>query len=79
MSFVHLTIIYKNTVYHLNVHYRTALRLLEQGPQEFFKYMPGKYKDAGYLVADYDKNVLVNAQDAFTIPKSLRIAVQEVR
>ena len=78
MSFVHLTIIHKNTVYQLNVHYRTALRLLEQGTEEFFKFLPGKYKDAGYLVIDYDKKTLINGQDAFALPQKSGLDVHNV-
>ena len=77
MSFIHLTIIYKNTVYQLNVHYRTAQRLLEQGPEEFFKFLPGKYRDAGYIVADYDKKMLINGQEAFKIPQKNGLEVIE--
>lgn len=68
MSFVHLLIIHQGTVYQLNVHYRTALRLLEQGPSAF-RFVPGKYRDAGYLIIDYDKKTVVNGQEAFAVPK----------
>lgn len=78
MSFVHLTIIHQNTIYQLNVHYRTALRLLEQGPEECCRFLPGKYRDAGYLIVDYDKKLLVNGQEAFKIPESLRLEILEV-
>ncbi len=72
MSFVHIIIVYKNTGYQLNVHYRTALRLLEQGPEQFFRFLPGKYRDAGYLVVDYDKKMLITSQNAFALPERLR-------
>jgi len=78
MSFVHLTIVHKNTVYQLNVHYRTALRLLQQGPEEFFKFAPGKYRDAGYLIVDYDKKRIVNGQEAFAIPQKSGLEVVEL-
>ena len=68
MTFVHITLVYKNTLYYLNVHHRTAMRLLAGGPEEFFKHLPGKYVDGGYLVADYDKGVLVNGQDVIKFP-----------
>jgi hypothetical protein len=70
MSFVHLTIVHKHTLYQVYVHYRTAQRLLEQGPENFFKFLPGKYRDAGWIVVDYDKNTLVNSQDAFALPNT---------
>ncbi len=78
MSFVHLVIVHKNTVYQLNVHYRTALRLLKQGPEEFFRFLPGKYRDAGYLVVDYDKKMLINGQEAFALPPKTGLEVMHV-
>lgn len=77
MSFVHLIIIHKNTVYQLNVHYRTAKRLLEQGPEKFC-FMPGKCKDAGYLVVDYDKKQIINCQEAFALPPRTKLSIVEV-
>jgi hypothetical protein len=65
MSFVHLTIIHKNTVYSLHLHYRTALRILEQGADEFTRFLPGKYRDAGYIIIDHDKKTIISSQDAF--------------
>ncbi len=78
MSFVHLTIIHNNTVYQLNVHYRTARRILEDGPEEFFKSLPGKDKDAGYIVVDYDKKQIVNCQDAFALPQNKELEIVEI-
>ncbi len=78
MSFVHLTIIHNNTVYPLYVHYRTALQLLEQGPPAF-RFLPGKYRDAGYLIVDYDKKMIVNGQDAFAIPSKFDLEIIEIR
>lgn len=64
MSFVHLIIIHKNRVYALNLHYRTALRILGQGSCEFTRFLPGRYRDAGYIVIDYDKKTIISSQDA---------------
>jgi len=77
MSFVHLTIVHKNTIYHLNVHYRTALRILEQGPA-VVRFLPGKYRDAGWLVIDYDKKRIVNGQDAFAVQNNKEFEIVEV-
>ena len=79
MSFVHLTIVHQNTIYHLNVHWRTAKRILEQGPMEFFKHMPGKDRDAGWIVADFDKNKVIHCQDALKIPEGFRFEIIEVK
>jgi hypothetical protein len=78
MSFVHLTIIHNHTVHQFYLHYRTALRLLEQGPTAF-RFLPGKYRDAGYLIVDYDKKILVNGQDACAIPPKNGMEIVEVR
>lgn len=78
MSFIHLIIVHKNTVYQLNVHYRTALRLLEQGAGDSFRFLPGKYRDAGYLIVDYDKKVLINGQEAFTVPPKAGMDIVDV-
>jgi hypothetical protein len=77
MSFVHLTIVRRNTVYQLNVHYRTALRILEQGP-DALKSLPGKYRDAGWLVIDYDKKKIVSGQDAFAVQNRAAFEILEV-
>jgi hypothetical protein len=77
MSFVHLTIIKDHTVYQLYVHYRTALRLMEQGPLSV-RNLPGKYRDAGYLIIDHDKRTIVNGQDAFALPKLKGMEITEV-
>ena len=77
MSFVHLIIIHKNTVYNLHMHYRTAMRILEQGADEFTRFLPGKYKDAGYIIIDHDKKAIISAQDAFR-PRKNGFEVVEV-
>lgn len=78
MSFVHLTIIKNNTVYQLYVHYRTALRLLEQDTKDILPLLKGKYCDAGYLIVDYDKKQIVNGQDAFVIRQKKEFDVIDV-
>ncbi len=65
MSFVHLIIISRNKVYNLHLHYRTALRILEQGSEEFTKFLPGRYKDAGYIIIDHDRKAIISCQGAF--------------
>ena len=76
MSLVHLVIVHNKTVYQLNVHYRTALRLLKQGPAVLAD-MPGLDRDAGYLIIDYDKKTLINCQDAFALPRT-QLQIMEV-
>ncbi len=78
MSFVHLIIISRNKVYTLHLHYRTALRILEQGSREFTRFLPGKYKDAGYIIIDHDKKTVISSQDAFKIPAMKGLEIMEV-
>jgi hypothetical protein len=78
MSFVHLVIISRNKIYNLHLHYRTALRILEQGSSEFTRFLPGKYKDAGYIIIDHDKKTIINSQDAFKVPAIKGLEVVEV-
>ncbi|MEM4240052.1 MAG: hypothetical protein QXM31_01870 [Candidatus Woesearchaeota archaeon] len=66
MSFVHLLVIHNNAVYALHLHYRSAIRILEQRPEEFTRFLPGRYKDAGYIIIDHDKKAIISCQDAFT-------------
>lgn len=67
MSFVHVLLVHNHRVWSLHVHYRTAQRLLEQGPDGFVKSLPGRCRDAGYLVLDFDNRLVVNCQDAFVV------------
>ena len=78
MSFVHLIIIQKNSVYNLHAHYRTVQRIIEQGSDEFTRFLPGKYKDAGYIIIDHDKKTIINCQDAFKIPLRKNMEVIEL-
>jgi hypothetical protein len=97
MSFVHLIIIQKNTVYNLHAHYRTVQRILEQGEEvsetakvsehaqeprtvldKFTRFLPGKYKDAGYIIIDHDKKTIISSQDAFIIKPKKGIEIVEV-
>jgi hypothetical protein len=78
MSFVHLIIIHKNAVYNLHAHYRTAQRILEQGSDEFTRFLPGKYRDAGYIIIDHDKKTIINCQDAFRIQPKKGMEIVEL-
>ncbi|MEM2916309.1 MAG: hypothetical protein QXT19_03060 [Candidatus Woesearchaeota archaeon] len=77
MSFIYLLIIKNDKVYNPYLHYRAALRILEQGADELARIVPGKYRDAGYIIIDYDKKTIISSQDAFT-PKKKGFEVVEV-
>ena len=71
MSYVHLFIVKDDCIYLVNVHYRTAMKLLEKGVESFLPLLKHRFLDAGYLVVDLNRQVIVNAQSAFPICKVL--------
>ena len=71
MSFVHVLLLSGGKAYYLHLHYTAAKRLLEQGPKEFAGLLRGHCSDAGWLALDYDRKTIVNAQDAFALPKTM--------
>ncbi|MEM4254396.1 MAG: hypothetical protein QXR48_03370 [Candidatus Woesearchaeota archaeon] len=72
-----LLIIKNSKICNLHLHYRTALRILEQGTGELTGIMTARYKDARYIIVDYDKKMIISSQDAF-IPKKKGFEVIEV-
>ena len=71
MSYVHMLIIKDDCVYSINVHYRTAMKLLEKGMDNVLPLLKSRFLDAGYLVLDLNRKVLVNGQHAFSVGKIL--------
>ena len=69
MSYVHLFIIKDDCVYLVNVHYRTAMKIMEKGVDEILPLLKARFLDAGYLVCDLNRHVIVNGQTAFPIGK----------
>ena len=70
MSYVHLLIIKDDNVYLVSVHYRTAMKLVEKGVDKILPLLKSRYLDAGYLVLDLNKRVIVNGQNAFPVQKA---------
>lgn len=68
MSNVHLFVVKDDCVYLLNVHYRTAKRLLESGVEKVLPKLRPRFLDAGYIVVDLNKKILVNGQNGFAMP-----------
>lgn len=68
MSNVHLLIVKDDCVYLLNVHYRTAKRILEGKIEKVLPKLRPRFLDAGYIIADLNKKVIVNGQNGFAIP-----------
>jgi len=71
MSYVHLLIAKDDCVYLVNVHYRTAMRLLEKGVDSILPLLKPKFLDAGYIVIDCNRKTVVNCQTAFPVGKVL--------
>ena len=67
MSYVHLVVAKDDKIYFVNVHYRTAIRLLEKGLNEALPFLQHRFLDAGYIVVDLNKKVVFNGQAAFPV------------
>lgn len=68
MSYIYLIIVSENKVCHFSVHYRTAMKLLDNGILNTIKLLKDKkFVDAGYLLIDFDRNQIINAQNAFPL------------
>ena len=71
MSYVHLLIAKDDRFYLVNVHYRIAMKLLEGDLEKALPLLTPRFLDAGYLVIDLNKKVIVNGQHAFPVGKVL--------
>ena len=71
MSYVHVMIVKDDCVYWVNVHYRTAMKLLEKGVDKVLPLLKSQFLDSGYLVFDVNRKVVVNGQGAFPVGKVL--------
>ena len=71
MSYVHLFIVKDDCIYLASVHYRTAMKLLEKGVDKVLPLLKSRFLDAGYIVLDLNRQVIVNGQHAFPIGKVL--------
>ena len=71
MSYVHVLIVKDDCIYLVNVHYRTAMKWLEKGVEKVLPLLKHHFLDAGYLVIDLNRKVVINSQNAFPISKAL--------
>jgi hypothetical protein len=72
MSFVHLIIVKDDNIYLVNLHYRTAMKLLENGIDSSLPLLKPRFLDAGYLLVDLNRQVIVNGQSAFAVNKVVK-------
>ncbi len=71
MSYVHLFIIKDDCTYLASVHYRTAMKLLEKGVDDVLPMLKSRFLDAGYLVLDLNKRIIINGQSAFPVGRAI--------
>jgi len=69
MSYVNVLIIRDDCVYLTSIHYRKAMKLLENGLEEILPLLQHRFLDAGYIVLDLNKKTIINAQNAFSVTK----------
>jgi len=69
MSYVSLFIIKDDCVYYVNVHYKTAKKLINGGWEKLLPLLKSHYLDSGYIVLDFNQKTIINVQSAFHIDK----------
>ena len=66
MSFVNIFIIKDDNVYFISTHYKNAIKVLNR-PENILPCLRSKFLDAGYIVVDLNKKLIVNSQSAFAV------------
>ncbi len=73
MSQVNVVIVHKQKIYTASLHYSELVKLLERGVVKDLPSLPVmKYLDAGYLVIDLNKNLVLSSQDAIDVNKYVK-------
>jgi hypothetical protein len=67
MSFVNVFIIKDDKLYRTFVHYKTAQNLLVKGVDSVLPLLRSSFLDAGYIVFDCNKNLVINGQCASSL------------
>ncbi|PIN75686.1 hypothetical protein COV18_02455 [Candidatus Woesearchaeota archaeon CG10_big_fil_rev_8_21_14_0_10_37_12] len=65
MSYVNIILVKDDRFYFASVHYRTAMKLMQKGPESVLPLLKHRFLDAGYLVFDLNKKSIVSNQCAF--------------
>lgn len=65
MSFVQVVVVKGKECYVASMHFRAAMKLVK-GDLSVLNTLRSKFVDAGYLVVDLNRKVLVNGQAAFS-------------
>lgn len=64
MSYVHVFVVKGEMVYRTIVHWRAMERLFERGVEAALPMMRFSFIDAGYVIVDCNKNMVINGQSA---------------
>lgn len=64
MSFVQVVVVKDEQCYVASMHFRAAMKLI-QGDLSVLDSLKSKFVDAGYLIVDLNRKLLVNGQGAF--------------
>jgi len=71
MSMLRLLIIKGNTLYSAELHFRQAIQFLNASTQTQERYLrlmrQKRYLDAGYVLIDCDREIMINNQSAFSL------------
>jgi len=71
MSYVTVLIVKDDRVYVVSMHYKSVRRFIENGFEGVLRLLKYRFLDAGYIVLDANKNVIVNGQNAFALGKTV--------
>lgn len=67
MSEVHFIVVKGKNIYCMRMHYRKIKEMLEC--PEKINLKKAHYLDAGYILLDLNKKIIINEQSAFAIPE----------
>lgn len=71
MSYVHVLVAKDDRLYTMCMHYRAVMRLFEEGPEKLLPCLRHRFLDAGYVVVDLNRGIIVNSQSAFSVGRRL--------
>ena len=71
MSYVTVLLIKDDKVYVVSMHYKRVRRFIDEGFEGVLRLLKSRFLDAGYIVLDANKNVIINGQNAFAIGKTV--------
>ncbi len=76
MSYVNVIIVRDDCVYFAGMHYRSVKSALETGVEGILPLLNSRFLDAGYVVLDLNRRVVINGQSAFSISSKDLLVIQ---